>query len=58
MYAAGKIFVETYLKAIRDFLFFSQYVEFLNRWYFYSTEGEKLNFYTYREILSLRSSLV
>ena len=28
MHAAGKIFVETYLKAIRD-TFFSQYVIFL-----------------------------
>ena len=43
MYAAGKIFVQTYLKVIRD-TFSSQYVEFSNMWYFYRTEGESLNF--------------
>ena len=49
MHAAGKIFVKTYLKAIRDnslyfIIFFPQYVEFTNMWYFYPTEGESLNF--------------
>ena len=39
---AGKIFVKTCLKAIRD-NFFSQYVEFPNMWYFYPTEVESLN---------------
>ena len=34
---AGKIFVKTCLKAVRD-TFFSQYVEFPNMWYFYPTE--------------------
>ena len=43
MNAAGKIFVKTCLKAIRDTLI-SQYVEFPNMWYFYPTEGESLNF--------------
>ena len=37
MHAAGKIFVKTYLKAIRDTFF-------PNMWYFYPTEGESLNF--------------
>ena len=43
MDAADKIFVKTYLKAIRD-TFFSQYAEFPNMQYFYITEGEGLNF--------------
>ena len=43
MHAADKIFVKTYLKAIRD-TFFPQYVEFPNMWYFYTREGESLNF--------------
>ena len=43
MNAAGKIFVKTCLKDIRDTLIY-QYVEFLNMWYFYQTERESLNF--------------
>ena len=43
MHAAGKIFVITCLKAIRN-TFFSQYVEFPNMRYFYPTEEESLNF--------------
>ena len=39
MHAAGKMFVKTYLKAIRD-TFFDQYVEFPNMLYFNLTEGE------------------
>ena len=42
MHAAGKIFVKTCLKSIRDT--FSQYVKFPNMWYFYTTEEESLNF--------------
>ena len=57
MDAADKIFVKTYLKAIRD-TFFSQNVEFPNMWYFYPTEGESLNFQICRETLPLPSSLV
>ena len=44
MHAAGKIFVKTYPKAIRD-TFFSQNVEFPSMWYFYPTEGESLYFF-------------
>ena len=43
MHAAGKIFIITCLKAIRN-TFFSQYVEFPNMWYFYPAEEESLNF--------------
>ena len=42
----AKIFVKSYLKAIRDY---SQYVEFPNMLYFYPTEGERLNFQACRE---------
>ena len=43
MHVPDKIFVQTYLKAIRD-TFLTQYVEFPNMWYFYPTEWESLNF--------------
>ena len=49
MHATGKIFVKTYVEANRDTFF-------PNMWnfpiYFYLTEGQSLNFYTYRETLS------
>ena len=48
MHTSGKVFVKTYIKAIRD-TFFSQYVEFPNKSYFYPTEGGSLNFQTCRE---------